>query len=60
MLKVLLVDDEMFVRKGMHELIDWHALGMEITGKLRTVWKHYKWRNVCGLTSSLRIFECLF
>ncbi|WP_339272401.1 response regulator [Paenibacillus sp. FSL W8-0426] len=33
MLKVLLVDDEMFVRKGMHELIDWHGLGMEIAGE---------------------------
>ncbi|PQP81434.1 DNA-binding response regulator [Paenibacillus sp. PCH8] len=33
MLKVLLVDDEMFVRKGMYELIDWQALGMEIAGE---------------------------
>ncbi|MGQ8872330.1 response regulator transcription factor [Paenibacillus sp. TSA_86.1] len=33
MLKVLLVDDEMYIRKGMHELIDWHSLGMEIAGE---------------------------
>ena len=33
MLKVLLVDDEMYIRKGMYELIDWHRLGMEIAGE---------------------------
>ncbi|MGO4528098.1 response regulator [Paenibacillus sp. 2TAF8] len=33
MLKVLLVDDEMYIRKGMHELIDWRSLGMEIAGE---------------------------
>lgn len=33
MLKVLLVDDEMYIRKGMYELIDWHSLGMEIAGE---------------------------
>ncbi|WP_145048821.1 response regulator [Paenibacillus xylanexedens] len=47
MLKVLLVDDEMFVRKGMHELIDWHALGMEISGEAEN-----------GL-EALRMAECL-
>ncbi|CAI6044834.1 Regulator of RpoS [Paenibacillus sp. JJ-100] len=33
MLKVLLVDDEMYIRRGMYELIDWHSMGMEITGE---------------------------
>ncbi|QOS79132.1 response regulator [Paenibacillus sp. JNUCC31] len=33
MLKVLLVDDEMYVRKGMHELINWDELHMEIIGE---------------------------
>lgn len=33
MLKVLLVDDEMYVRKGMHELISWDDLDMEIIGE---------------------------
>ncbi|WP_342555993.1 response regulator [Paenibacillus sp. FSL R7-0652] len=33
MLKVLLVDDEMYIRKGMYELIDWQSLGMEIAGE---------------------------
>ncbi|MFX3634408.1 MAG: response regulator [Candidatus Pristimantibacillus sp.] len=33
MYKVLLVDDEMFVRKGLMNLIDWHSLGYEICGE---------------------------
>lgn len=33
MLKVLLVDDEMYVRKGLYELIDWMDLNMEIIGE---------------------------
>ncbi|PZD94486.1 DNA-binding response regulator [Paenibacillus sambharensis] len=33
MYKVLLVDDEMFVRKGLLNLIDWEALGYEICGE---------------------------
>ncbi|WP_458462730.1 response regulator [Paenibacillus sp.] len=33
MLKVLLVDDEMYVRKGLHELIRWIDLNMEIIGE---------------------------
>ena len=33
MLKVLLVDDEMYIRRGMYELIDWHSMGMEIAGE---------------------------
>lgn len=31
MYKVLLVDDEMFVRKGLTQLIDWNALGYAVT-----------------------------
>ncbi|KAA2296773.1 response regulator, partial [Clostridioides difficile] len=33
MLKVLLVDDEMYVRKGLYELINWMDLNMEIIGE---------------------------
>lgn len=33
MYKVLLVDDEMFVRKGLMNLMDWHSLGYEICGE---------------------------
>ncbi|WP_426451878.1 response regulator transcription factor [Paenibacillus sp. S-38] len=33
MLKVLLVDDEMFVRMGLRSLIDWGALGYEVCGE---------------------------
>lgn len=33
MLKVLLVDDEMYVRKGLYELINWIDLNMEIIGE---------------------------
>lgn len=33
MLNVLLVDDEMFVRKGLAALIDWGALGYAVTGE---------------------------
>ncbi|ALS29881.1 two-component system response regulator [Paenibacillus sp. 32O-W] len=33
MYKVLLVDDEVFVRKGLINLIDWRSLGFEICGE---------------------------
>lgn len=33
MLKVLLVDDEMFVRMGLRSLIDWESLGYEVCGE---------------------------
>ncbi|MCZ8522459.1 MULTISPECIES: response regulator transcription factor [Paenibacillus] len=33
MLKVLLVDDEMFVRMGLRSLIDWEGLGYEVCGE---------------------------
>lgn len=33
MLTVLLVDDEMYVRKGLYELISWIELDMEIIGE---------------------------
>ena len=33
MLKIMLIDDEMYVRKGMHELINWNDLNMEIVGE---------------------------
>lgn len=31
--KVLLVDDEMFVRKGLRNLIDWEGLGFHVVGE---------------------------
>ncbi|WP_078553865.1 response regulator transcription factor [Bacillus alkalicellulosilyticus] len=31
--KVILVDDEVFVRKGLRSLIDWQALGCEVCGE---------------------------
>lgn len=34
MLKVLLVDDEPFILQGMSVIIDWHAQGFEIVGKV--------------------------
>lgn len=33
MYKVLLVDDEVFVRKGLRNLIDWEALGYSVAGE---------------------------
>lgn len=33
MFKVLLVDDEVFVRKGLQELIDWEQLGYVVAGE---------------------------
>ncbi|WP_175480590.1 response regulator [Paenibacillus sp. OK003] len=47
MLKVLLVDDEMYVRQGMHELISWDDLHMEIIGEAEN-----------GLVA-LKMIECL-
>ncbi|MFC9709002.1 response regulator [Paenibacillus sp. NPDC056933] len=47
MLKVLLVDDEIYVRKGMHELIGWDELDMEIVGEAEN-----------GL-EALKMVECL-
>jgi len=31
--RVLLVDDEMFVRMGLRNLVDWEALGYTIVGE---------------------------
>ncbi|MFE6076568.1 response regulator [Paenibacillus sp. NPDC057886] len=47
MLKVLLVDDEIYVRKGMHELISWDDLDMKIVGEAEN-----------GL-EALKMVECL-
>ncbi|MCW3790131.1 response regulator [Paenibacillus sp. LS1] len=47
MLKILLVDDEVYVRKGLHELISWVELDMEIIGEAEN-----------GL-EALKMIECL-
>jgi two-component system response regulator YesN len=41
--KVLLVDDEPFVRMGLHNLIDWHASGFEIAGEASNGEEAYEW-----------------
>ncbi|RXZ79685.1 response regulator [Paenibacillaceae bacterium] len=43
MYKVLLVDDEMYVRQGMRTLIDWQASGFEIGGEAENGAEALEW-----------------
>lgn len=43
MYKVLLVDDEVFVRKGLRNLINWNACGFEICGEAENGTEAFNW-----------------
>ena len=47
MYKVIVVEDETMVRRGIILTIDWAALDCVIAGRLRTGRKGQSWRSAC-------------
>ena len=41
MYKVLIVDDEIMIRRGLSKIIHWEEIGFEMAGQLEMRWKRW-------------------
>ena len=52
MYSVAIADDEVCIREGLRDLVEWHKLGFSLVALLRTVMNQYRYLSVNHRTFS--------